>query len=68
MNDREPQGQALQRRSYELSILNDVARALNASVDLPALLARNLEMPEIDSIEAIRHLRAADPDVQVVVP
>jgi two-component system NarL family sensor kinase len=31
------------RRSYELSILNDVARALNASVDLPALLARALE-------------------------
>ncbi len=32
-----------ERRSYELSILNDVARALNASVDLPALLARALE-------------------------
>jgi two-component system NarL family sensor kinase len=31
------------RRSQELSILNDVARALNASVDLPALLARALE-------------------------
>lgn len=31
------------RRSYELSVLNDVARALNASVDLPALLARALE-------------------------
>jgi two-component system NarL family sensor kinase len=31
------------RRSHELSILNDVARALNASVDLPALLARALE-------------------------
>jgi two-component system NarL family sensor kinase len=43
MNDREHEGQALQRRSYELSILNDVARALNASVDLPALLAQALE-------------------------
>jgi two-component system NarL family sensor kinase len=43
MSEREPQGQALQRRSHELSILNDVARALNASVDLPALLARALE-------------------------
>jgi two-component system, NarL family, sensor kinase len=32
-----------ERRSYELSVLNDVARALNASVDLPALLARALE-------------------------
>jgi two-component system, NarL family, sensor kinase len=31
------------RRSQELSILNDVARALNASVDLPALLACALE-------------------------
>src|SRR5215210_9274125 len=41
MDDREHQ--ALQRRSHELSILNDVARALNASVDLPALLARALE-------------------------
>lgn len=37
MGDRE------QRRSYELSILNDVARELNASVDLPTLLARALE-------------------------
>jgi two-component system NarL family sensor kinase len=43
MSDPEIQSQALQRRSYELSILNDVARALNASVDLPALLARALE-------------------------
>lgn len=43
MSDREQQSQALQRRSHELSILNDVARALNASVDLPALLARALE-------------------------
>jgi two-component system, NarL family, sensor kinase len=43
MNDREQESQALQRRSYELSILNDVARALNASVDLPTLLARALE-------------------------
>jgi two-component system NarL family sensor kinase len=42
MNDREQDGQALQRHSYELSILNDVARALNASVDLPALLAQAL--------------------------
>jgi len=33
----------LQRRSEELAILNDVARALNASVDLPALLERALE-------------------------
>ena len=30
-------------REQQLSILNDVARALNASVDLPALLARALE-------------------------
>src|SRR3954467_10105209 len=43
MSDPEHRGQALQRRSYELSILNDMARALNASVDLPALLARALE-------------------------
>ena len=43
MNNREHESQALRRRSYELSILNDVARALNASVDLPALLARALE-------------------------
>jgi two-component system NarL family sensor kinase len=43
MSDPEQGGQALQRRSYELSILNDVARALNASVDLPALLAVALE-------------------------
>jgi two-component system NarL family sensor kinase len=43
MNDRDPEDQALQRRSYELSILNDVARALNASVDLPALLTDALE-------------------------
>jgi two-component system, NarL family, sensor kinase len=43
MNDREHETQALQRRSYELSILNDVARALNASVDLSTLLARALE-------------------------
>lgn len=31
------------RRGDELAILNDVARALNASVDLPALLAKALE-------------------------
>lgn len=43
MNDHEPDGRALQRRSDELAILNDVARALNASVDLPTLLARALE-------------------------
>lgn len=43
MNDREHESRAIQRRSYELSILNDVARALNESVDLPALLARALE-------------------------
>ncbi len=43
MSDRDPESHALRRRSYELSILNDVARALNASVDLPALLARALE-------------------------
>jgi two-component system, NarL family, sensor kinase len=42
MDDREHEGQ-LQRRSHELSILNDVARALNASVDLSTLLARALE-------------------------
>ncbi|MFL6237419.1 MAG: histidine kinase [Thermoanaerobaculia bacterium] len=43
MSDPDLQSQVLQRRSYELSVLNDVARALNASVDLPALLARALE-------------------------
>lgn len=43
MSDRETERQALHRRSYELSILNDVARALNASIDLPTLLARALE-------------------------
>jgi two-component system, NarL family, sensor kinase len=43
MSDRDQEGQALRRRSHELSILNDVARALNASVDLPTLLARALE-------------------------
>src|SRR4051794_17550147 len=43
MSDPDLQSQALQRRGYELSILNDVARALNASVDLPALLAVALE-------------------------
>lgn len=43
MSDRDHEGQALRRRSHELSILNDVARALNASVDLPTLLARALE-------------------------
>lgn len=43
MNNPEHQARTLERRSYELSILNDVARALNASVDLPALLARALE-------------------------
>jgi two-component system NarL family sensor kinase len=43
MSDREHESQALRRRSRELSILNDVARALNASVDLPAMLARALE-------------------------
>lgn len=43
MSDRETERQTLKRRSYELSILNDVARALNASVDLPTLLARALE-------------------------
>ncbi|HET9210778.1 MAG TPA: GAF domain-containing sensor histidine kinase [Thermoanaerobaculia bacterium] len=43
MSDPDLQSQTLQRRSYELSILNDVARALNASVDLPALLAVALE-------------------------
>src|SRR5262245_26957109 len=43
MNEREDEGQALRRRTYELSVLNDMARALNASVDLPTLLARSLE-------------------------
>src|ERR1700756_3688701 len=43
MSDPDLQSQALQRRSHELAILNDVARALNASVDLPTLLARALE-------------------------
>jgi two-component system, NarL family, sensor kinase len=42
-NDRQLESRALQRRSQELSIVNDVARALNASVDLPTLLARALE-------------------------
>lgn len=31
------------RRGYELSVLNDVARTLNASVDLPSMLERALE-------------------------
>jgi two-component system NarL family sensor kinase len=39
MSDRDHES----RRSHELAILNDVARALNASVDLPTLLARALE-------------------------
>jgi two-component system NarL family sensor kinase len=43
MSDRDQEGQALRRRSHELSLLNDVARALNAPVDLPTLLARALE-------------------------
>lgn len=43
MSEREDEGQELQRRSHELSVLNDVARALNASVDLQTLLARALE-------------------------
>lgn len=43
MDDSGLQGHAFQRRSHELSVLNDVARTLNASVDLPALLARALE-------------------------
>lgn len=37
------ESEALRRRSHELSILNDMARALNAPVDLPTLLARALE-------------------------
>jgi two-component system, NarL family, sensor kinase len=36
-------GEAIERRSHQLSVLNDVARALNASVDLPTLLERALE-------------------------
>lgn len=43
MDHPEPSDQALERRSRELAVLNDVARTLNASVDLPALLARALE-------------------------
>lgn len=43
MDDLEQKDGTLQRRSYELSVLNDVARALNASVDLPTLLERALE-------------------------
>lgn len=43
MDDPAGHADALQRRSYELAVLNDVARALNASVDLPAMLARALE-------------------------
>jgi two-component system NarL family sensor kinase len=39
MSDRDHES----RRSHELSILNDVARALNGPVDLPTLLARALE-------------------------
>lgn len=33
----------LERRSYELSVVRDVAQALNASVDLPSLLETALE-------------------------
>lgn len=43
MEDIERQDQMLRRRSYELGILNEIARTLNASVDLPALLTRALE-------------------------
>lgn len=43
VNDRSKQAAILQRRSYELSVLHDVAQALNASVDLSSLLERALE-------------------------
>lgn len=43
MDDPEREDHAFQRRSYELSILNDVARTLNASVDLPTMMERALE-------------------------
>lgn len=43
MDDFKYQDKTLQRRSYELSVLNEIARTLNASVDLPGLLAQALE-------------------------
>ena len=43
VDDARQQAQMLERRSYELSVLRDVAQALNASVDLSSLLERALE-------------------------
>ena len=43
VDDAKQQAQMLDRRSYELSVLHDVAQALNASVDLSSLLERALE-------------------------
>lgn len=46
----------------------DGAEALTEAARLrPDVVLMDLEMPELDGIEAIRRLRAADPSVQVVV-
>lgn len=43
VNDASQHAELLERRTYELSVLSDVARTLNASLDLPSLLKRALE-------------------------
>lgn len=43
VDDSRRPGPGVERRRGELCILNDVARALNASIDLPTLLQRALE-------------------------
>ncbi|MCC7205814.1 MAG: response regulator transcription factor [Anaerolineae bacterium] len=42
--------------------LVEKARALR-----PAVILTDLEMPELDGVEAIRQVRAADPDVRILV-